>query len=143
MIQAYVDGAHRNGKVTWAYILVEDGKEIARASGQVVEPQALVSNNVAGELGSVMRAIDKAEILGYSELEIVHDYTGPAEWANGTWATKKWVSKEYKAFLSRHLIPIRFLKVKAHSGNIWNEMADKLAGEELAKLDAALDVSAR
>ena len=143
MIQAYVDGAHRNGKVTWAYILVEDGKEIARASGQVVEPQALVSNNVAGELGSVMRAIDKAEILGYSELEIVHDYTGPAEWANGTWKANKWVSRQYKEFLGRHPLAIRFLHVKGHSGNIWNEAADKLASEELSKLDEALDIPAR
>jgi len=140
MLQAFTDGAHRAGKVTWAYVLVEDGKEIDRATGQVTEPRAIASANVAGELASVMRAITKATTLGYTELEIVHDYTGPAEWASGAWRTTKWATIAYKTYLSKSTMALRFLKVAAHSGNKWNEEADRMAAEELRRAGVTLDL---
>ena len=70
------------------------------------------------------------------ELVIYHDYEGIAKWCLGEWKANKEGTKAYKAFydaVSRQ-IQITFVKVKGHSGDTYNEMADRLAKEALGLL---------
>ena len=67
------------------------------------------------------------------ELVIYHDYEGIAKWCLGEWKANKEGTKAYKAFydaVSRQ-IQITFVKVKGHSGDTYNEMADQLAKQAL------------
>ena len=74
-------------------------------------------------------AVKFAHIFGYKTVKVYHDYDGIGKWANGSWAAKKHGTRRYVEIIDEYsdLININFLKVKAHSGNYFNELADKLA----------------
>ena len=73
---------------------------------------------------------------GIPKIAIYHDYEGIAKWCLGLWKTNKEGTKAYKAFYeeARKEIEIRFVKVTGHSGDTYNEMADRLAKEALGLL---------
>ena len=74
-----------------------------------------------------------AKEAGIKSITIYHDYEGIAKWCTGEWKTKKVWTKKYKAFydeISKDL-EVEFIKVRGHSGDRFNEMADKLAREAL------------
>lgn len=87
--------------------------------------------NVAGEIMGAAQAMKTAKALGLKELTIYHDYEGIAKWCTGEWKTKKEWTKKYKAFYDEisQDITVSFQKVEAHSGNQYNDIADKLAKE--------------
>lgn len=85
--------------------------------------------NVAGEIWAAENAMIMALELGVKSLTIVHDYQGIASWCTGEWKANNKATKAYKAYFDsiKDKITIRFVKVKGHSGNKYNDMADKLA----------------
>lgn len=89
--------------------------------------------NVAGEIKGSERAIKFAMKNKISKLTIYHDYEGIAKWCTGEWKAKKDGTKAYKNFYesAKENIDIVFVKVKGHSGDKYNELADKLAREAL------------
>jgi ribonuclease HI len=91
--------------------------------------------NVAGELLGAMEAIKWAIENQYESVVIHHDYQGIAKWATGEWEAKKEGTKSYVTFINKHkkLISIQFNKVEGHTGNKYNEQADKIAREALTK----------
>ena len=66
-------------------------------------------------------------------LTIYHDYMGVGMWGRGEWKTNLDMTRWYKEFVedARSSIEINFVKVPAHSGVKYNEMADQLAGKAL------------
>ena len=70
---------------------------------------------------------------GFQKLYIYHDYEGIAKWCLGEWKTNKEGTKAYKAYFDsiRDKLQVVFVKVAAHTGDKYNEMADKLAKEAL------------
>ena len=62
-------------------------------------------------------------------MTIFHDYEGIAKWCTGEWQTKKEGTQSYKAFYeqAKGKVDIRFVKVKGHSGDTYNDLADQLA----------------
>ena len=58
-----------------------------------------------------------------------YDYTGIENWAVGNWKTNNIATKSYKEFIDSvsDVIKIEFIKVDAHTGDYYNEMADTLA----------------
>ena len=91
------------------------------------------TRNVAGELKGAELAIRYAMLNGYRRIRIYHDYEGVAAWAAGEWQTKSEVAKVYVDFIGKasSKIEIQFQKVAAHTGNKYNEIADKLAKSAL------------
>lgn len=87
--------------------------------------------NICGEIMGVIRVVSRAFDLGLKNLTIYHDYEGIAKWPNNEWAAKKEITKFYKFTINRFRkegkMDISFVHVKGHSGNIYNERADKLA----------------
>ena len=65
------------------------------------------------------------------ELTIHYDYSGLENWAAGTWKTNKELTRNYKAFVNESGIKINWVKSEAHTGDKWNEYADKLAKKAL------------
>ena len=92
--------------------------------------EMLVSmRNVAGEIAASVMAMRYALDNGYEQITIFHDYEGIAKWCTGEWKTEKDGTKKYKQFFDsvKSRIKVSFVKVAAHTGVEYNELADKLA----------------
>lgn len=85
--------------------------------------------NVAGELNSALEAMNVAFNAGFKKLTLFYDYQGIEEIAKGRWKAKDKIMKEYKEEYDRfsQLIEIDFVKVKGHSNDLGNELADSVA----------------
>ena len=80
-----------------------------------------------------MRAVDFAINNDYKEIELYFDYQGIESWALGTWKRNNKVTEGYHQFMQEKMkqIKVTFVKVKGHSGDKYNDLADKLAKEAL------------
>ena len=89
--------------------------------------------NVAGELFATGMAVKWAFDNGYKEITLHHDYSGIASWAKGEWKTKQEGTINYKNYMDslKDKIVVKFIKVKSHSGDLYNDMADELAKKAL------------
>ena len=126
----YVDGSFDVSIQKYSFgcvILLEDGRIIER-SGNGEEPELLAIRNVAGEMHGAMYAVQWAFENGYSSVVIHYDYEG--------------IEKKYAAFMKRmqEKIEVIFQKVKAHSGDFYNERVDKLAKKALVEGHGIPDV---
>ncbi len=129
----YVDGSYihkRCKRAGWAWIAIKDGKALAQDSG-VTEEDAL-SRNIDGELEAAIQAMEWAHRNGHRAV-ICHDYAGIAAWAMGLWQVKAEISKGYVERIRDIKSGITFRKVTGHSGDVWNDKVDALAGEAIAK----------
>lgn len=138
VVRAYVDGSYDHSIRMYAggaVMLFGDEEHEISESGNIEGMAAM--RNVAGELLGAVRAIEwfeeNKERLGARKLVIYHDYEGIAKWATGAWKANKEGTKEYvdivKAYQAK--FPIEFVKVAAHTGDKYNEMADRLAKKAL------------
>jgi ribonuclease HI len=102
-------------------------------SGREEDPEMALMRNVSGELKGAMKAMEWAIENEIRTLYLHYDYTGIERWAKGDWKTNKDGTKAYKAYFDsiKDKIKVEFIKVKAHSGNKYNEEADKLAKEAI------------
>lgn len=92
--------------------------------------------NVAGEITAALIAVSRAYALGISELTICHDYSGISAWADGIWKAENKLTKNYTKIIQtfRKKINISFLKIKSHSGNSYNDAADRIAKDALKNI---------
>lgn len=131
---AYVDGSYDVGTGRYAcgvVMLTVAGKKTFSKAYSHSENAKL--HNVAGELAGAYQAMAYALDQGVSELVIVHDYTGIAEWARGTWKANLPLTQDYQQY-AQHVqgkLKLRFIKVKGHSGDTYNDYADRLAKKAL------------
>ena len=140
----YVDGSFDVKLQKYSFgcvILLEDGRIIKR-SGNGDEPELLAIRNVAGEMLGAMYAVQWAFENGYSSVVIHYDYEGIEKWATGVWSAKNPHTRKYAAFMRQmqEKIEVIFQKVKAHSGDFYNERVDKLAKKALVEGHGIPDV---
>lgn len=133
----YVDGSFDVNLQKYSFgcvILLEDGRIIER-SGNGDEPELLAIRNVAGEMHGAMYAVQWALENGYSSVVLHYDYEGIEKWATGVWSAKNPHTRKYAAFMRQmqEKIEVIFQKVKAHSGDFYNEQVDKLAKKALVE----------
>ena len=85
--------------------------------------------NVAGEIYGSMAAMKYALEKGIKKLSIYYDYMGIAKWCTGEWKTNKDGTIAYKKYYDKikKSVDITFEKVKGHSGDKYNDLADSLA----------------
>ena len=102
-------------------------------SQKFTDPELAQMRNVAGEIKGSETVIRWCLEQGVPALEIHHDYEGIAKWCTGEWKANKEGTKAYQAFYRQasKTMHIRFVKVKGHSGDTYNDMADRLAKEAL------------
>lgn len=132
---AYVDGSFDAaiGKYAFGCVILTPDGDINKESGNGDNPESLAIRNVAGEMLGAMTAVRWAIKNGYDNLELRYDYEGIEKWATGAWKAKNTLTQKYAEYMQRQQnhIKISFRKVKAHSGDYYNEEADKLAKEAL------------
>lgn len=136
-IVAYVDGSFDvdTGDFAYGLVLIDDQGNEETFNGAMNHPEYSLNRNVAGEVFASMKAIELAIEKNKKKVYIHFDYMGIKAWAEGTWKTNKELTQKYKAFVEekRDLIEIEFIKVKAHSNDKYNDMADSLAKKALDK----------
>lgn len=127
---AYVDGSYNIKTKDCGFgvvLFTVNGKE---CYSRVVENRNYSDfRNVTGEIFGALFAINKSIEYGLDEVYIHYDYTGISNWALGNWKTNNDLTKSYKKEFDilKNKIKIYFIKVKAHTGDEYNEQADKLA----------------
>ena len=138
-VRAYVDGSYdaSTGKFSCGVVMIRtnaDGtmktKELSSAFD---DEEAAKQRNVAGEIMGSKLAIEHCMANGIKAVEIYHDYEGIGAWADLRWKANNPLTQGYRDFVAeaRKKISIKFLKVKAHAGNKYNEIADSLAKKAL------------
>jgi ribonuclease HI len=123
--QAYVDGSYINSNTGYGAVILKLGIPIKKISGHVDTSDGL--RQVTGELQAVQEVLKYCRENNIQEIALFYDYTGIKEWAEDTWKANNDVTKAYKAYMKKNTIKVHWFKIKAHSGNIFNEMADILA----------------
>jgi len=122
---AYVDGSYQDGKTGYGAVIIDGIKEVARFSGIVEEADG--TRQVAGELQATMSVLTWCLDQKLAEIEIHYDYEGIEKWASGAWRAKQPLTQAYVSFLRQCPVKIQWSKVKSHSGDRWNDIADQLA----------------
>ena len=135
---AYVDGSYDDQKKQYSYgavIFYDAGEQ--RFAEKFSNPDMLEMRNVAGEIEGAKRAMKFCIENGIKSMDIVYDYEGIEKWCTGAWRAKKEGTKEYKKLYNsiKDSVDINFVKVKGHSGNTFNDLADSLAKSALGIKD--------
>ncbi len=131
---AYVDGSykHSSREFSCGAVLFYDGEE-KHFSEKFSNPSMAEMRNVAGEIMGSVTVIKYCIQKGIKALDIYYDYEGVAKWATGDWKANKKGTQAYRDFCmkSEKDIQIKFVKVKGHSGDKYNDLADELAKRAL------------
>jgi len=130
-IKAYVDGSHRNEKVGWGAVILKGETLYGEFCGVLEEDEVQGTRQVAGELMAVREVLFWCKEQKVTELSIYYDYKGVEEWVTGGWKAKKEITQNYRDYVRASGIKITWVKVKSHSGDYYNDMADRLASTML------------
>ncbi|MGN1183162.1 MAG: viroplasmin family protein [Faecalibacillus sp.] len=128
---AYVDGSYNIKTKEYGYgcVLIEGQQIIKKIYGKGNQVELAKMRNVSGEILGCLAALEYAVNNEYKQICIYYDYEGIEKWATGIWKTNKEATKKYAQMIQnlKNKIDIHFIKVLAHSGDVYNEMADQLA----------------
>ena len=138
-VRAYVDGSYdvSSGRFSCGVVMVRtdaDGNvKTCELSEAYDDAEAAKQRNVAGEIMGSKTAIDFCLTHGIDAVTIYHDYEGIGKWADGLWKANNPLTQKYSQYVAkaRKRMDISFVKVKAHAGNKYNEIADRLAKDAL------------
>ena len=125
-VYVYVDGSYgeTSKKAAWSWVAIRENKVIDNAKG--LTSHDALSRNIDGELEAAKQALLWAE-KQKKAVVLVYDYEGIARWVDGSWKAKSVVAKKYLEEVLPHAYRHRFQKARSHSGNRWNDYADRLA----------------
>ncbi len=136
IVKAYVDGSYdvATGHYASGAVILTDGETI-ELNECYTDDAGSKLRNVAGEIKGAVLAIEYCKSHGIDELVIYHDYLGVGKWADDEWKANLDMTREYKDYIreKRKTMKISFVKVKGHSGDKYNDMADALAKAALNK----------
>ncbi len=131
---AYVDGSYNvaTGEYACGVVLFHKG-HTEYFSRKFSDPERATMRNVAGEIEGSMCAMNYCLEREIPSLAIYYDYEGIEKWCTGAWKANKEGTIAYRDFYRKasQLVRIQFVKVKGHSGNKYNDLADKLAKQAI------------
>lgn len=143
---AYVDGSYnvQTNEYSYGVVMFYDGGE-EHFSQKFNDPEMAQMRNVAGEIEGAMCAMKFCNDNYIKSIDIFYDYEGIEKWCTGAWQAKKDGTKEYKRFYNSisKTTKVSFVKVKGHSGDIYNDLADQLAKEAIGIGDSSGMISVR
>lgn len=131
---AYVDGSFSKENLEFSYgAVIFTDKEVLEFSEKFSDHELITMRNVAGEIKGaefVMRYCIENNI---PEIDIYYDYMGIEKWCTGEWQANKPGTISYRNFYNsvKDKLTVNFIKVKGHSGDKYNDLADLLAKKAL------------
>lgn len=138
IVTAYVDGSYNINTNTYGFgvVLIADNR-VFEYRGRGNNKDMVNLRNVAGELLGAMYAIEWSLANGFNGIIVNYDYYGIEKWAKDEWKANLNITKEYKEYFKNRatMIDIEFKKIRAHSGHVLNNKADKLAREAVSTQD--------
>lgn len=139
IVKIYVDGSFNKEKNNYSYGLVAvlNDDIVFSSNGVGKDKGAIALRNVSGEITGAMKAVEFAKNNNYKNIVIYYDYKGIEDWAVGNWKRNNDYTKAYHTFMQAHMqsIKIDFVKVKAHSGDKYNEIVDQLAKDAFKRIN--------
>lgn len=127
---AYVDGSYNIHTTEFGsgVVMFVAGKELHFSQG-FSDSELAAMRNVAGEIKAAEIAMNFAFNNNISELYIYHDYEGISKWCLKEWKAGKAGTIHYQQLYDRisQSVKINFVKVKGHSNDTYNDIADQLA----------------
>ena len=136
IVKAYVDGSYdvATGHYASGAVILLDG-ETVELNQLYTDDAGSKLRNVAGEIKGAELAIEYCKEHGIDSVVIYHDYLGVGKWADDEWKANLDMTRAYKEYIreSRKSMKISFVKVKGHSGDKYNNLADALAKAALEK----------
>ena len=131
---AYVDGSYKESTNEYSFgvVLLIDNKEY-HFKKSFPEDELSSMRNVAGEIKGAGFIILYCLNRGIKKLTIYHDYEGISKWYQNEWKANLFGTKKYQEFANevKNQIDVSFVKVKSHSNDHYNDIADRLAKEAL------------
>ena len=135
-MKVYTDGSyHKKYKLaSFGFIVIdENDKEIYSSNGLVLDKEICEMRNVAGEIFGVYALMQYCAENNIKEIDIYYDYKGIEMWA--TTSKKAWkTNNKYTQYYRKTMLDyydkgfkVRFHKVKSHSKDKYNDIADELA----------------
>lgn len=133
VLTAYVDGSYNSKTRQYGsgVVLLEKNEVINKLVIPGNKVAYLDSYQIAGEVIGCLEAMKWAIEQGNKKLIIYYDYQGIESWATKEWQAKKPISLDYVREFDqlKQRIEVEFRKVKGHSGDTFNDLADQLAKE--------------
>ncbi|GAB6189013.1 hypothetical protein JCM30566_07520 [Marinitoga arctica] len=137
-LKIYIDGSYDNNlkKFGSGFIVIKEDNVEKYWKGFAYE-KFLKHRNVAGEIFAALLAFEYAKQENLKCIEINYDYEGIEKWAIGEWKTNTELTKYYKERYDYYssIFKIKFNKIKSHSGDKYNELADELAKKAVYESD--------
>lgn len=141
ILDVYVDGSYfkKTPHLTFGGIVIVDNKVknnvISIRRVETDKPQFVSMNNAGGEVvASLVGIIDACQICNgeKSTLNIYYDYKGVRDFLTGDYNARKDGNLQYvhavRSVLSKNPnVNLKFFKIKSHSGNKFNDLADTVA----------------
>ncbi len=127
---AYVDGSYNVETTEFSYgAVMFVGGQTIEMNKSFSDAELAQMRNVAGEIKGAEAAMDYCVSRGIAKLDIYYDYQGIEKWCTGDWQATKPGTIRYKKYYDeiKSKLDVRFVKVKGHSGDEYNDRADKLA----------------
>lgn len=137
---AYVDGSKlgdSEGYGSGIVLLDKDRNILAKHTVFGNSPEFVSEKQIAGEIEAALYALEFAQKNNYKSIEIYYDYEGIKQWAEKTWKRNSnsaiYYSERFDNIVKDANLSVHFSKVKAHTGDKFNEMADRLAKQAFSK----------
>ena len=131
---AYIDGSYDDstGSYSFGGVLIYNNCE-KKFNKKYEDDEYKSMRNVAGEIKGAGYIIQHCINSGIKELDLYFDYIGIEKWYTGEWKASCPIARVYQEFAqkAKEKIKINFHKVKSHTNDYYNDMADKLAKDAL------------
>ncbi len=128
----YIDGSFFNDTISYAMVVIKNNKIICEESGKL-DKKYNKHRQIGGELMASKSAIEWCKRNNIEKAIIYYDYIGIEKWANNKWKTNTPFTEAYKNYMSKIEVKIKWIKIKSHSGDKWNDYVDQLAKDEILK----------
>lgn len=145
-VTVYTDGSFNptTPAYGWGFVGILPDGDVYYAFDMGNTPELLPQRNVAGEMIAAMKAVQWAAKEGYKTIELRYDYANVGDWPTGKQNVsdanqygaiyRDWMRKMGEA------ITIQYVQIPGHSGDWYNEQADKLARQG-SSLGVAVEVA--
>lgn len=131
---AYVDGSFSKDLNMFSYgAVIFLNNEAFTFSKAFSDPELVEMRNVAGEIKGSEFVMQYCIDNNIKTIDIYYDYMGIEKWCTGEWKANKPGTLKYRDFYKRiqDKLSVNFIKVKGHSGDEFNDLADTLAKSAL------------